>query len=538
MTTKSILDFWPFDYPPRKSQVEALTWLEKNWKDNPNIKYMILELPVGAGKSNIGLTFSNFVGQRKPGVRGDSFILTPQKILQEQYENSFRGIASVNMASFYGKSNYSCNLKRTTCDVGSIVKPECPSCPFKLAKNAARKAANTVLNYKLALLSFAYTNTFKDPRELLILDECHNLEEQLVSFDAVTVSELRCKKYKINWQQKKTLKEAVEWIKEKYIPKIIEAVEDLEYECEALLEKGDLNQAEIKKLKELSALTDHRDEVNELIANELDYLNQHFVLVSDKITMTFKRLYGSYAFRRIVEPKARRFLFMSSTVLDKDGFCRDLGIEPSEAAFLSLPSEFPVENRPVTYMPQMKMNVDWKSEDRENERKTMLKTIKELLELHKGESGIVHTGNFQIAQWLVEELEYTTKHRIYHHNPGSGDQRGAVIQAFMGDPKPSLLISPSITEGLDLKDDLARFALFCKVPFGNLGDAWIKRRMELSSEWYQRQALIDMIQGGGRVVRTPTDIGHVYILDASFGYLYKQTYTKIPKWWRDAYKAI
>lgn len=531
--TKSILEYWPFSYPPRSAQVEALQWLEKQ-----TAKYLILEAAVGTGKSNIGVTYSNFIGQRKADIRGDAFLLTPQKILQEQYENSFRGIKDVDMASFYGKSNYSCREKRTTCDVGSLVKPECGNCPFKLAKRAAQRAANTVLNYKLALLSFAYTSTFKDMRELIILDECHNLEEQLVSFDAVQVSEFRCKRYKINWQTKKTMPEALLWIAETYLPKIIEVLSDLEYECEQLLDKGDLSPAEVKTLKEFSSLSDHREELQELLGHELDYLEQHFVLVNDKTQMTFKRLFGSYAFRRIVEPKANRFLFMSSTVLDKDGFCRDLGIDPKDAAFLSLPSEFPVENRPVTYMPQMKMNADWKNPDRENERIKMLKEVKQLLTLHKDESGIIHTGNFAIAQWLVEELEFSIPHKIYHHNPGSGDDRGSVIQGFMGDPKAALLISPSITEGLDLKDDLARFAIFAKVPFGNLGDAWIKRRMELSSEWYQRQALIDMIQGAGRIVRNEKDKGNTYILDASFGYLYKTTFMKIPKWWRDAYQAL
>ena len=170
----------------------------------------------------------------------------------------------------------------------------------------------------------------------------------------------------------------------------------------------------------------------------------------------------------------------------------------------------------------------------------MANGVKQLLEMHPEENGIIHTGNFAIAEWLVELLERWPKatHEFIHHNPSSGDDRNTVINHFIDNPKPSVLISPSITEGLDLVDDLARFAIFCKVPFGYLGDQWIKRRMQMSKEWYQRRALIDIIQGGGRVVRSQKDEGTVYILDESWGFLFSQTVNKIPKWWKEAYDQV
>ena len=133
-----------------------------------------------------------------------------------------------------------------------------------------------------------------------------------------------------------------------------------------------------------------------------------------------------------------------------------------------------------------------------------------------------------------------SKHRswFYHHNPESGDDRNAIIKAFQTDKKPTVLISPSITEGLDLVDELGRFAIFVKVPFPNMADNWIKRRMELSQEWYTRQTLINIIQGGGRIVRSKDDWGVTYILDASFEFLYNRSGRMIPEWWREGFKKI
>ncbi len=102
---------------------------------------------------------------------------------------------------------------------------------------------------------------------------------------------------------------------------------------------------------------------------------------------------------------ADKFLFMSSTILNKETFCRDLGIEPDDAVFLSLPSEFAVDNRPVFYMPVMKMNASWNKPENAGGRTAMIERIGGLLEIHEGDSGIIHTANYAVAQWLVKELD-------------------------------------------------------------------------------------------------------------------------------------
>lgn len=525
------IPYWPFESPPRDNQIKALEWLEKQ-----SAKYLILESPVGSGKSNIGVAYGQY-------LRGKSYILTPQRILQAQYEESFGRNDRINLASFYGKSNYICHEKNTTCDVGSVVKPECSGCPFKAAKKRASAATNTVLNYKLALLQFAYGQKSFGKRALIVMDECHTLENHLIDFDALKITDWRCKKYNIKFQLKKTIPEALQYLKDDYLPKIREVVRDMEQECEDIQYKaedgGKLTRQEIKKLQEFDQLADHVDEAGIMATRDPQYINDEFVLVHEPLAFQFKRLYGSYTFNKLVAPVADRILFMSSTILNYKGFCKDLGIDSNEAAYLSLDSDFPKEKRPVYYIPTMKMNAGWNDPQFTKERRVMADGIVKIVQSYPTESGIIHTGNFKIAEWLVRELKDAgVTHEIYHHNPDSGDDRNSVIEAFTTAVKPRILISPSSTEGLDLKEDLGRFAIFAKVPFGNLGDQWIKRRMEISTEWYQRQALINIIQGGGRVVRSKDDWGDVYILDGSFAYLYKMTYAQIPKWWREAYQTL
>lgn len=531
---KQILASWPApELTPRTNQGIALDWLEKQ---SLNAKYIILELPVGSGKSLVALTLSKFLSRHN---QGSSFVLTPQIILQKQYEDDFKEHGKKFLSSLRGKSNYKCQSKGASCAIGSLVKPRCDDCPHAKAKKEARHANNTVLNYALALANFSYTDTFSK-RDLMIMDEAHTLERHLVEFDSVNITNKRCEKYKIPFKPMVTIGSAIKWVKETYIPKIELALSELEEDNEYLYEKAGTNitRNEMAILKEIDALGSHVAEVLEMSLRNVEYLKEHFVLVWDKEMFQFKRLRGAYSFTKILKPMANKFLFMSSTILNQTEFCYDLGIDPTETAFISLPSDFPVENRPVQYRPIMKMNASWSKPEQANDRKKMLETISALLEKHDGESGIVHTANFKIAIWLVENLSGNVKHDILHHNPDSNVSRNVAIDNFTTSTRPTILISPSITEGLDLKDEQARFAFIVKTPFGYLGDQWIKKRLEMSQGWYRRRAMTDIIQGCGRIVRSADDYGTVYILDASFSFLYYKSLNMIPQWWKDAYTVV
>ena len=531
MTTPSIMSYWDFENKsPRQNQIKALEWIEAN----KSKKYFILQAPVGSGKSIVGLMASKFLADN---TKGSSFILTPQKILQEQYERDF--VSSGSAFSLYGKSNYKCQSKNTSCGIGSIINPICSSCPHKIAKKKAEQNPNTILNYQLALTTFSFTETF-NKRKLMVMDECHTLEQFLVDFDAVHISKYLCEKHNIQWITTNKIHELYDWILDKFYPKIIKYRNELEELCDELKDQrgSSLSQAEIKLFLELDSISDLAANLEAFKSIAKDKISDEFVLTHTNTNYSIKRITGKNAFKYILEPKAEKFLFMSATILDYKAFCRDLGIDESQAVFLSLDSDFPIENRPICFIPTMKMNASWNDNTNTQNRKQMIDNLRKVLELHADESGIIHTANFQIASWLVKELDGEIPHQIYHHNPESKDERGAIIRAFTGSKKPGILISPSITEGLDLKEDLGRFAIFVKIAFPYLGDQWILKRKEISNEWYTRKTIIDVMQGCGRIVRSEHDVGSVYILDTSFQMLLNTTRHLLPKWWLDSIETI
>lgn len=535
---KSIFDSWPHPNKAiRDRQAQALEWLEQQ-----SAKFLILQAPVGSGKSLIGKTFSNYLSM---DGRGSSYFLTPQKVLQKQYEDTF---VNDHMLSLYGKGNYTCSPKNTTCDIGSVIKPKCPSCPYRTAFAAATEAPNVVFNYRLALLLFSFHPKFQQapPRKLMVLDECQVLENHLVDFDAITINRRFVEtKLEMKWPILNRLVEVVEWCREHYLEKLNDYVHELEKQVAPILTSGrNPSVSDIKLLRHFNAMDEHYGEIEFICHVPVDSLAAKRVLVKDAISYTFKSLYGADNFK-IIDDKAERYLFMSGTI-DRRGFCRDLGIPYEDAAFLSVTSEIPVENRPIRFIPVMKVNATWDKPERATDRENLLTTVKTIMDHHENDSGVIHTANFKLADWLVTQLKSYAKQnniKIVHHNPNdeeSGDRNHAIEEYLQiaSSGERAVLISPSVTEGLDLMGDLGRYSITVKVPFGNLGDDWVKTRMELSGEWYRRQAVFQVLQASGRTVRSPTDHGTTYILDENWQRLMDSSLALIPDWWREGYDTI
>lgn len=528
----SILSYWPMkEFKPRQTQIEVLEWIEKL---PAHIRYILCEVPVGGGKSPLALNLSSWLVR---GV-GSSTILTPQKILQKQYEDSFEPHL---IGSMYGKGNYECKPKKTTCDIGDSIKPKCPVCPYKTNFNNAKAKPNVVLNYKIALLFSLIGVEFIRKRKLMVFDECHTLEHHLTEFLAVTVSQHMCKRYGVIWRKPTNMVDSIKFLSERYLPGLHKHMGEVGFQVKEIHEKsesgGTITKAEAELIKEYESMQEQHSRLSFIVATPIRELTEDYVFVPDNTFFKYKELYGARIFKSLVDPLADRFLFMSSTILDKVEYCKDLGIDPAQAAFISMDSEFPVENRPVLFMPTTKMTYGWDGPDKVKERQDMIDTILDLCnDQHAEHNGVIHTGSFVVANWLCKELEGKIPHKIYRHDKDSEMSRDECIKQFTnGDATLKLLISPSVTEGLDLKGDLARFNIIAKTPFPFLGDAWVKARMEKSSSWYNRQAMIAVIQACGRVVRGKEDWGFTYILDSAFAGLFQRIGRNIPAWWKKAY---
>jgi Rad3-related DNA helicase len=89
-------------------------------------------------------------------------------------------------------------------------------------------------------------------------------------------------------------------------------------------------------------------------------------------------------------------------------------------------------------------------------------------------------------------------------------------------------------EGIDLAYDSGRWQIISKVPWPSLADPAIKYLCKLDNEWYAWETVKTLLQGCGRICRTPDDFGATYIFDSTFNRLYNENPNFFPLWFRNS----
>ena len=480
-----------------------------------------------SGIAMASLSAASKLPTQEPHMSGGT-ILTSQKTLQQQYQNEFEHLG---LADLRGASNYTCNEHDdATCDVGQklgqMTGTICRLCPYRHARTQFISSPFGITNFSYFLTDSAFKKdeTKKLPkRRLLIIDEAHNTEASIISHSEISLSALRLKEMMVELPkpvlQFSNIPRAKEWITKVIIP----AAEAVLAKCR--LEMTDPNRKRYELIGVVRKHTQYEqfiDSVNTFIDSdsELWFINQ---TAND---INIKPLRGDVFAEKLLFSRAEHIIMMSATILDPRTFTRNLGIDTKECGYMSLPSEFPAANRRVIFAPSGSMS--YKNYDTTLPK--MLKRIEKILIKHENEKGIIHCNSFKLSQHIKEHFRGTQfSHRILDHD---SKNRAKVVEYHLTNSQPTVLLSPSMTEGLDLKDELSRFQILAKCPWGNLGDPYIKARMGMDSEWYTWQACLSLVQSLGRSVRSSSDYATSYILDSDTRRLFESGL--LPEWWLDA----
>ena len=164
----------------------------------------------------------------------------------------------------------------------------------------------------------------------------------------------------------------------------------------------------------------------------------------------------------------------------------------------------------------------------------MAKVITKLLGHHSGHRGIIHTQSYALAEYLVESIG---SNRLILPK---GPDKDKIVKDYLENDSytDKVLISPSMTEGIDLHGDLGRFSIICKAPFASLGDPFVKKRSSVDRNWYQIETLRKFIQSCGRVTRSESDVSSTYVLDPAIAHLIRHNIKVVPDWFYNAIKIV
>jgi ATP-dependent DNA helicase DinG len=217
---------------------------------------------------------------------------------------------------------------------------------------------------------------------------------------------------------------------------------------------------------------------------------------------------------------------MSGTILDAKTWAMNLGIPKASIGFVDIPSSFPVKNRPI--IREYAGNMGWKY--LESTLPNLYATMGNILQRHAGQRGIIHGHSERLCRLIRDNVRSP---RIIHLDMFQNRDKTAMLRAHAARPD-SVLLASGFHEGVDLKDDLARFQMIAKVPWPGTEDKFVKARMEIDGSYLPYQTCLKLVQSYGRGNRHDQDYCITYMLDSGFERVLSTCGWLLPKYFVDA----
>ncbi|GGM59079.1 Rad3-related DNA helicase [Halarchaeum rubridurum] len=485
---------------------------------------VLVRAPTGSGKSLIARAImgcARAVDEADPHQATGAYYTTPQV---SQLDDVAADDLLDDLKIIRGKNNYTCILPdeehtpvdRAPCarerGYDCAVKHRCPYFSARAIASARSHAAMTLAYF----MRTAGSEVFRK-RDVCVIDEAHGLAEWAEMYATV---ELGPRTVPV-WDDLRVPDVDGAEAAARFTDRLVSVCESRKDE---LLGADELDAEEAAE----------RDRLQELISEASwfaeDYRDPESATTwvvdqgSDK-RITAKPMNPARYLKHTVWDRANRFALLSATILDKDAFCRAVGLDPANVALVDVEHTFPVENRPLYDVTRGKMTY----EERDDTLPKVARTLARIMVAHPDEKGIVHCHSYAIQEALVEELDALgVADRVRAHG---SDTRDADLEAWKASDEPEAFLSVKMEEALDLEGDLARWQLLCKAPFLNTNDSRVARRLADGQwAWYYRSALRTVIQAAGRVVRAPDDHGATYVADDSVLDVFERARHDMPPW--------
>ena len=539
-----LLNSFPGGYTPNSSQVKLLKNIDQAFKDG--YKFAVCNAPTGSGKSFISKTLANASKEPTQNFKDlitsyiafkmdqtgsyiheqecadelptGAFALTITKALQDQYKSLFKDTTILK-----GKSNYISTIdSNIDVELESLIMPKniledhrrSHKCPYHNDRRDALTNKFAALNYNM----FFSLPSHVKKRQYLICDEAAELEDQLVK-------EFSCN---INFEMLHRMDILVRPFYSKNDANVIKWISNLLLDLSDKMDElrdiinSNTNNKKflIETRRQLVGIRNIHSKLSLIIEtwNESEYLFE-----TNKDGITFMPLKVDKLSNHLFK-YADKVILMSATIIDPSTFCKSLGIDKFK--YVEAESSFSSSKAPIFCNTKVKLNYH-------NLKRSLPKVvdqIKQICQFHKNDKGIIHTHNNTITSFLSKKL---TDSRFLIREPGVRNE--VILEQHLENDDPTVLISPSLSRGVDLKDNLARFQIIVKAPYLPTKDKRIEKLMNDDFNWYVNKMLCSVIQSCGRGVRSKEDYCTTYILDGAIVETVVNNKHKLPKYFIDRF---
>jgi len=534
----------------REGQQDVIESIISAYLNNPN-STVVVDAPTGTGKSLIAMWCSWIL--KETGKQG--YLITSDLSLQDQYEHDFYKF-KLRWPSIRGIDNYDCHVNGLKFSLGecrmrnmgydqAMQKLPCAAtCEYLQTRQRAIEQPVTLLNYSFWLLQRNYVaqkaieREAKVPfekRDFVFFDEAHQVDSIVQNHftprikDNIVEVLIEVRKFlqknQLDYPQVSVtiLQELIQDLFRIQQPGVLyQKLKQLErYLLTFKKTRGDLdkvakklygNDLEKPMTSEWRRAYGRYDLIKDVHCKVEDYVKiisdvgiGSMVVDQGEDEVKFMCIEEAQMIKKYLHQQAGFKVFMSATIGNPQDYVKIMGIE--QAKLIRMDNQFNYDKSPIVFINKYKLSM----KEREKNFDKVVKILDKVIERHQGHRGIIHTGSYSFSQGILEKSKY--KSRLIKYTESR--HKKMAIEAFKSNPS-SILIGPSILEGLDLKDDISRFQVFFKVPYPSLGDPLIKAKMQHQPGWYQWKTGVSIQQGVGRSVRSENDWAITYILDACF----------------------
>jgi Rad3-related DNA helicase len=534
-----LLAHFPAGYTARAVQARLLAQIGDalaEVADDPAApRVFFVEAPPGVGKSHLAMTLARW--------SGSAYLLTSQKLLQDQYEREFGG----QLQLVKGRDNYPCERYeggRVTTSQGLCRRPRGPACwcPYARAKAAALAGPIFCTNtaYFLTLRQWQRENL--ERRRLLIVDEAHNLERQLVGVFTVRFSPEQMTTWFGARLPRLPTAEAYRELFTGHVTRLDGERASIERALGALrplsVSVDDFLSA--PPTREEQTLLAQRDSLEAALARLgffVDAEDQEWIVRypdAPDAALELGPLTVTAMAPGLLWDAADVIVLSSAYLGRREVLAECFGLVEDGTRSFASPSPFPLEQRRIVYAPVGALSRSTLAAL----EPALVDAVAGILARHASEKGLIHAASYASARRLVRDLAarapVEARRLIF---VDSAEAKTRALEQHRLSPLPTVLVSPSLREGVDLPDDFLRFQVITKMPYPDLGDPWTAARQSRDPRWYALETAKALVQAYGRSCRHAEDHGVTYVLDAHFARFLQRYRPLLPAWFLDAAQA-
>lgn len=531
------LDHFPPGYTPRPEQARLLralgAALGEAEADPRAPRVLLVEAPPGVGKSHVALALARW--------SGDAYLLTSQKLLQDQYEREFG--AEVQLVK--GRDNYLCERypgARVPTSKGACRRPGGPpcACPYARAKAAALDGPIFCTNTFYFATLRRWRGEQLRRRRLLVVDEAHHLEAQLATVLTAGFDRERM----LAWFSAPLprLPDA-----DAYRPLLAGHLERLEEDLAAtarllaaLRPPAEDPEAflAMPPSREEQELMERRDDLEDAVTRLAHFVDdaegEWVVRYPEGGALELVPLDVARPAAALLDESAELIVLISAFLGPKAAVAEALGLDEGHVRTFQSPSPFPLAQRPIVYRPVGALS----RASLAALEPALFAEVAAILAAHPAEKGLVHAASYAAADRLVRDLAgrapaLARRLRLVE----SSAAKTRALEEHRASPLPTVLVSPSLREGVDLPDDFLRFQVVTKMPYPDLGDPWTAARQARDPRGYALETAKALVQAYGRSCRHAGDHGVTYVLDAHFARFLRLNRPLLPEWFLEAADA-